>query len=135
AYAEGGCGASTCAPLWYGRYSALSTGGPPTVANGIVYDLNSVDFEAFKARGCASPCLALWTQPIAGPGQVAVSGGVVYVAGLDGTVSGEPPTLFALGAATGKTLWTAPLPSVGDQSAPIVANGVVYVNSNDGSGL
>jgi outer membrane protein assembly factor BamB len=134
AYAEAGCGASTCAPLWYGTYGGLETGAAPVVANGVVYELTEFALRAFQARGCAtSPCQPLWADSIAGPGQVAVNGGVVYVAGLDETVAGRPPTLFALDAATGSTIWKASLPSASDQSAAVVANGVVYVDATGGS--
>jgi outer membrane protein assembly factor BamB len=59
----------------------------------------------------------------AGP---AVSGGVVYIAGYNGSIE----AMTALKATTGAVIWTQPMGS-SSESSPVVVNGVVYVGCDD----
>ncbi len=140
-----GCarGGGSCPPLWTG-----TTGGAifasPAVSNGVVY-IGSADgklyaFDAAGLIGCSgSPktCSPLWTSVATGgviSGSPAVVNGVVY----DGSADGK---LYAFDAAgvtgcsgspkTCNPLWTAASGGLFDTSAPAVANGVVYIGSDD----
>jgi outer membrane protein assembly factor BamB len=63
----------------------------------------------------------------------AVAKGMVYIgASVTGQHGSSSGTLYALNARTGKTVWSAPVAS-GITSSPAVANGVVYVGSDDGT--
>jgi outer membrane protein assembly factor BamB len=57
---------------------------------------------------------------------ITIANGVVYISNYNGD------TEFAFNAATGAQLWTAPLSSWGTVGA-VVANGIVYVGSDDGT--
>jgi outer membrane protein assembly factor BamB len=139
AYDASGCGASTCAPRWWASLSDPNSGElteTVAVSNGLVYLPSPSGLYAFRVGGCAaSPCHPVWTFTGGtggfGANAVAISHGVVYIVGS----SGAPATsgLFALDAKTGTVMWKAQLPAVNEESNPVVANGVVYVNSNDDS--
>jgi outer membrane protein assembly factor BamB len=136
-----------CTPLWTADASILSGQGifsSPAVANGMLYvgsnDHNLYAFDAAGNANCsgsAMTCEPLWTADTAGSVQSspAVANGVVYV-------GSNPSNLYAFDAAgntncsgTPKTctaLWTSiNLGDSGVVSSPAVANGVVYVGSND----
>ena len=95
----------------------FAAGGWPVaaVADGIVYVAGS----AFYALDAADGTL-LWSHPN-GSGPPALWAGSVYVTNGDGT--------FALDADTGDEIWHAP---TGSTSGAVVANGVVYVTSEQG---
>jgi outer membrane protein assembly factor BamB len=140
----------TCTPLWTGATGYVIEFSSPAVANGVVYigsaDGNLYAFSAAGTTNCSGTpktCKSLWTAA-AGRSVVsspAVANGVVYV----GSTNGGPPDnkLYAFSAAgttncsgTPKVctpLWTGATPTGADfgQSSPAVANGVVYVGSQD----
>jgi outer membrane protein assembly factor BamB len=145
---------ATCAPLWTATFGPFAgTDASPAVANGVVYiDATDGNFYAFDAAGAincsGSPkeCKPLWTADIgstvASHSSAAVANGIVYIPSTNGN-------LYAFDAAakkncTGGTknktctpLWTAsfafpPGGEGGEQSSPAVANGVIYLNSEDG---
>jgi outer membrane protein assembly factor BamB len=135
----------TCDPLWT---SVVAGGGfdtsAPAVSNGVVYvgsdDGKLYAFDAAGVTGCSgSPkiCDPLWTAALGSIySSPAVANGVVYVGSFD---DGK---LYAFSAAgvtgcsgspkTCNPLWTGATGGYIDTSSPAVANGVVYVGSNDG---
>ncbi|MBV9487133.1 MAG: PQQ-binding-like beta-propeller repeat protein [Frankiaceae bacterium] len=129
AYNAAGCGNPNCPPVWDANLGSEwdASVHTPVVSNGSVYVTgDDTRVYAFKVGGCAaSPCAPRWTfdRGINIGTTPAVSHGVVYVAGDLG--------LEALDAGTGALLWHGDLPSVSDESSPVVANGVVYVTSGD----
>jgi outer membrane protein assembly factor BamB len=130
AYAAGGCGRSSCSPLWKGRAGPESIlDSSPAVAGGVVY-VGSFDDKlyAFDADGCGRAlCDPLWVGPTGGPieSSPTVVGGVVYIGSNDGKLYA-----FAAGGC-GQTscspLWTGSTGSPIYASSPAVARGVVYV--------
>ena len=119
--------AKTGAPLW--SSSVVDGTSSPAVVGGVVYASGRV-----LAALNAGPGAALWSASLGGPlvtpgGSPAVAKGTVYigafVAGQHGSSSG---ILYAVNAHSGKTIWSAPVPSA-ITSSPAVANGVVYVGS------
>ena len=130
-----------CQPLW-----TAPTGGPvhspPAVANGVVYvgsdDRLLYAFDAAGSTNCSgSPttCTPLWTATGAG-GSPAVANGTVYATGggalhaFDAAgstnCSGSPKTC--------QPLWTTGALDLTQLSAPAVANGLVYIGTDDCSG-
>jgi outer membrane protein assembly factor BamB len=143
----------TCTPLWTGA-TGYGVNSSPAVANGVVY-VGSLDGKlyAFSTAAGSSNCTTtgtppvktctpLWTATI-GPADrgtsssPSVANGVVYI--------GSAGKLYAFSAAAGSTncittgtppaktctpLWTG---ATGNAvfSSPAVANGVVYVGSED----
>ncbi len=123
--------AKTGAQLW--SSSILKGTSSPAVVGGVVYCSGGV-LAAFNAETGA----VLWSESPGGPTSIlgdspAVAKNVVYVGasvpGQHGSFSGM---LYALNAKTGKTIWSASVAS-GITSSPAVANGVVYVGSDDGA--
>jgi outer membrane protein assembly factor BamB len=130
AFPVGGCGTTTCAPLW--TASTVSTPGSPAVANGRVY-VGGADgkLRVFDASGCAtSPCAALWSGTTGGPiySSPGVANGVVYV-GSDDT------KLYAFaaadcGSATCSPLWSAVPDGGAVRSSPAIAAGRVFITGS-----
>jgi outer membrane protein assembly factor BamB len=135
----------TCTPLWTG--AGATQGGlssSPAVTNGVVYvgSLNGklYAFSAAGTTGCSGTpkaCKPLWTGATGSEidSSPAAAYGVVYVGSNDGK-------LYAFSAAgttgcsgtptTCKPLWTGATSSTAAiGSSPAVANGVVYVGSDD----
>jgi outer membrane protein assembly factor BamB len=137
-----------CFPLWTGATGGAIGDSSPAVANGVVYvgasDGKLYAFSADGTTGCSGPvtdrtCTPLWTGATANSGvsltSPAVAKGVVFVGSTDdnlyafsanGTTgcSGTPKIclpLWGYGATGGRIF-----------SSPAVANGVVYVGSEDG---
>jgi len=108
------------------KWSA-ATGGAisssPAVANGVVY-VGSTDTHlwAFDAKTGA----VRWAFFTGGPitSSPSVVNGVVYVGSTEGN-------LYSFDAATGKRRWTSGTFGPIDFSSPAVANGTVFVASND----
>ena len=142
----------TCSPLWTGNTYAGGIMSSPAVANGVVYvGTENGYLWAFDADGgaahCSSgtkACTPLWISPVAaGPffTSPTVANGTVYIGSGDrGDSTG---TLYAYDAAGGTScpvdssnykecppLWTATVPGA-IRSSPAVANGVVWVGSDD----
>ena len=81
AFAAGGCGAATCAPLWSGDGGAAAT-SPPAVASGVVYSGEAGAVNAFDAAGCrAATCPPLVSVALTGlaPHGLSVALGKVFV--------------------------------------------------------
>ena len=93
AFAAGGCGAATCAPLWTGA-DVTASGGGPVVAGGVVYAGARGGVAAFAAGGCgATTCPA--------SARVAVAGEVRHLTVAQGrlfVVSANPGRLTAFSA-------------------------------------
>ena len=131
-----------CQPLWTAPTTG-SAGTSPNVISGIVY-IGGSSVEAFDANGvtdCSGTpkvCQPLWTSASnASFNSPAVANGVLYATG-DSTGNDK---VFAY-SANGTTncsgtptmcqpLWTATMGTTSSTSAPAVANGVVYAESND----
>jgi outer membrane protein assembly factor BamB len=140
----------TCTPLWTAVTAGEIFFSSPAVSTGTVYvgagGLGSSDtlyaFDAAGTKNCSgSPkvCHALWTATTAGPASPpAVTNGRVYV----GVFGGSLDTFDAAGvtgcSGTPKTcvpLWTAPTGAFSENSAPAVANGVVYIGSGESTAV
>jgi hypothetical protein len=131
AYAAGGCGGPTCAPIWSATF--------PTSASATMAGETGPVFVIAESALIALDRTAggeLWRVPFdvgSGAGGMALADGVAYVTV---TPSGGAPSLVALdaggcGAATCTPLWTAALPGTW-ATAPAVAGGVVYVSTTGG---
>ena len=145
-----GCSGSpkSCTPLWTAAAGGDLSYSPPTVANGVVYvgsyvwDHTLYAFDAAGVTGCSgSPksCAPLWTATtgFAIDSSPTVANGVVYIGSNDGKLyafdasgvthcSGSPKTCTPLWTATTGAVTYYPA-----HSSPAVANGVVYIGSND----
>ena len=135
------CTGGTCLPLWTGATGAAVTSSP-AVANGVVYvgskDGKLYAFDAAGKTNCAAAaCLPLWTGTTSGPveSSPAVIGGVVYVGSDDGRLyaydaAAKTNCTTILTTTTCLPIWNA---TTGGpvKSSPAVANGVVYVGSDD----
>ncbi len=125
--------AKTGAQIWSSSILGTVNTSSPAVVGGVVYAGGRV-VAAFNATTGA----VLWSVSPGGslsiPGDSpAVAKGMVYIgASVTGQHGSSSGTLYALNARTGKTVWSAPVAS-GITSSPAVANGVVYVGSDDGT--
>lgn len=95
----------------------------PLVANGVLYTSN-YDGSSIYALNASTGDL-LWKYSVEG-----VNYGPFLFAVKDGTAYASYDKLYALNANTGTLLWSA---TGGFLGTPTVANGVVYVGSQDGS--
>jgi hypothetical protein len=140
-YRASGCGASVCRPLWSAAIGG-SAEAAPAVANGVAYVAGSKRLFAFPAAGCGqATCSPLWrttqlggVEAFMGSGP-AVSGGTVYVASSDTSVSIGRMYAFAAagcGQQTCAPKWRGQISGGGFEVTPAVANGVVYAGSTDG---
>lgn len=114
----------------------------PVVANGSVY-FGSFDFLGANSNVYSLNALtgkANWSYAVSGCGidsSPTIANGVLYVGSdgsggyEDGCVSNN--NLFALNATTGNFQWSTYIggPDSSNNSSPTVANGVLYVGSND----
>jgi outer membrane protein assembly factor BamB len=145
----------TCKPLWTAAPGGeLGAGMYPAVANGVLYiggapggDQILYAFSAAGTTNCSGKrtktCKPLWVGPRLEGGNTApaVANGVIYI-------EGEVNRLYAFSAAadttncsgsrtkTCKPLWAGIIPAhlnpIGDfSSSPAVANGVVYIGSDN----
>jgi outer membrane protein assembly factor BamB len=155
-----GCssGGGACTPLWVGATTGGAIGSSPAVDNGVVY-VGSYDHKLYAyAVGCSSgggTCTPLWTGATGGAiaSSPAVANGVVYVGSVDHklyafAVTGDwtqfhnspsrqgyntaEHVLSAANVAALGVKWTGGTGGA-ISSSPAVANGVVYVGSNDNS--
>jgi outer membrane protein assembly factor BamB len=133
AYAEGGCGAQTCQPLWRGNAGPQSIlQSSPAAFDGTIF-VGSFDGKlyAFPAAGCGTDlCDPLWTGTTGGhiESSPTIVDGVLYVGSND-------HKLYAFDAhGCGQTscapLWTGNAGGTIFDSSPAVADGVVYVNTD-----
>ncbi len=139
-----------CQALWT-YHSGGSVVSSPAVVNGVVYagDLlaNVSAFDAAGNTNCSGTpkvCAPLWTTNLNSQEGIfsspAVANGTVYI-GDQCNISGpfleplcnNPPYFFALNAATGAVRWTAINTPHAILSSPGVANGLVFVGSEDGN--
>ena len=99
----------------------------PAVANGVVY-VGSYDGNVYALDASSGRRLWAYQTGSVVASSPAVVGGVVYV----GSAGSNPPPgyLYALRANTGKELWSF---EAGVSSAPVIADGVVYVSAEDAS--
>ena len=113
-------------PTLYASYGGLS------VANGTVY-LAAADFGSLNYVYAlnASTGATIWKSQTVGlfsdESTPAVANGMVYVAGRS--------TVYGISATAGALIWQKALPSAAGALSPIVANGVVYVESFEVGGL
>jgi len=118
---------SPCAPLWLGQ----SASAAPAVGSGAVFsDAGFVNngFNAFPdTASCSTPCSPLWTG-LTNSGTTraaAVAGSSVYLSEGDGTLAAFPVACTTICSPS----WTAFIG--GFVSDPAVANGVVYVGTDN----
>src|SRR5207247_2740924 len=131
----GGCGQSTCLPLWQAADNLNFFDGSPAVAKGKVYIGLENGVNVYAAAGCGqSQCGPLWT--LFGSGEQAavlssptVANGVVYAGRNTGEVlagSASP-----CGSQVCSQMWSG---AIGDQlvtSSPTAVDGTVYIGSAD----
>jgi outer membrane protein assembly factor BamB len=134
----------TCTAKWSGAiWAGNSISSSPSIAGGVVYVgrpgfLYAFD-EAGKTNCVAASCKPLWTAATGSTSSYsspAVANGTVFINSTDGK-------LYAFSAAgstgcsgTPKTctpLWTAVQGNNAAFSSPAIANGVIYVTSNNNS--
>jgi outer membrane protein assembly factor BamB len=148
AYAVGCASGGTCDPLWTGAITGSYMASSPAVATGVVY-VGSQDGKlyAFDAAGGAANCTGsapartctpLWTATTGTPiySSLTVANGVLYVGSNDHNLyafDAAGGAANCTGSAPGRTctpLWTGAT-GAAIFSSPAVANGVVYVGSQD----
>ena len=136
---------TACTPLWtatlFGRTLAS-----PAVAGGMVFITTTFGkveaFDATGSAGCSGTpkvCSPLWTSELIGgaarDSSPAVAHGVVYAGAFDGKLYAYDASGSTGCTGVPKTctpLWTAETTADSPvESSPAVANGVVYVGSND----
>ncbi|HEY1708398.1 MAG TPA: PQQ-binding-like beta-propeller repeat protein [Rhizomicrobium sp.] len=115
--------ATTGATVW--TQTLAQSDASPIVVNGIIYvACNNGTMYALKAATGA----LLWSSTLGGTvtqsSDAAVVDGTVYV--------GSGSAIYALDAATGAQIWSFATGSTIERS-PSVANGIVYVGSDDGN--
>ena len=133
---------TVCQPLWIAPTTG-SAGTAPDVVNGVVY-IGGSSVEAFDAKGvtdCSGTpkvCQPLWTsRSNASFTSPAVASGVLYTTG--GTTGNDKVFAYSANGTTNcsgtptvcSPLWTGTMGTTSSTSAPAVANGVVYAESND----
>ena len=134
----------TCKPLWAGATGTDAIISSPAVANGVVYTPSGHGkLYAFSAAGTTAcsgtpkTCKPLWTGTsrwgiLSSP---AVTNGVVYAGAADSKLyafSAAGTTACSGTPKICKPLWTGTTDALDySDSAPVVANGVVYVGSSD----
>jgi eukaryotic-like serine/threonine-protein kinase len=137
AFNAAGCGSITCSALWTGQ-TGDKIDSAPAVANGVVYiGSNDHKLYAFNATGCGSAiCSALWTGQMDSrvESSPAVANGVVYIGSNTGKFYAFKAT--GCGSTICSALWTGQMGTFQVnlepvESSPTVANGVVYMGSND----
>ncbi len=115
----------------------LIFGGPPLVADGIIYACGTADSDTkttalYAVR--AATHRQLWQQPMGVsqfPPSMTIAGDVIFAAFTRSSRTSSPGDLNAVNAATGKPLWKVEVAS-GAYPAPVVAAGVVYSGGNNG---
>jgi outer membrane protein assembly factor BamB len=136
AFNANGCGSSFCSPLWsstgHGMFHSSAA-----VSNGLVYVGNDDgNLYVFNTSGSIMWTATLNSAIFSSP---AVSNGVVYVtAGQPNSIIGTRLYAFDAAGVTNclankcQPLWSGAL-NGGSSSSAVVANGVVYLSSDDGN--
>ena len=131
----GGCGRSTCNPLWRAVDNQNFFDGSPAVANGRVYIGLESEVGVYAASGCGrSTCTPLWMDFAAGSQAAIVSSptvanGVVYVGRNTGEVLAWPAA--SCGQSVCQSIWSGPTGDPIVSSSPTVVNGKLYIGSAD----
>jgi eukaryotic-like serine/threonine-protein kinase len=121
--------ASTGSLLWQSTSYTVYGLPVPAVANGVVYfsTCSVCDGDGNVNALNATTGAVLWAQELSYfEDSPAIAAGIVYVA----PENWGSPYLFALYAETGNTLWEHTMNAFA-ASSPVIANGVVYVGSED----
>jgi outer membrane protein assembly factor BamB len=131
----------TCQPLWTASLGHID--GTPAIANGVLY-VGSTDnklyaFDGRGVRNCSGTpkaCTPLWTAATGGPisASPAVAYNTVYIGSTDLKLYAYDARGITNCSSTPKTcspLWTAPTTGSIQTSSAAIANGVVFVGSND----
>ena len=112
--------ADTGAQIWSFDTNANS-GSTPTVAEGIVY-VGSLNRGLFALN--ATSGAEIWNSPTnIWHSSFAVAGGVIY--------AGNDNGMYALNAYTGAQIWNYTPSNININSAPAIANGILYMKSGD----
>jgi outer membrane protein assembly factor BamB len=148
---SGGCEGTplVCAPRWQATVGVVSASMPvgPSVVGGTVYvygsDGNLYAFDAAGNTNCSGDpktCTPLWTAATGGLllslSSPAIANGVAYIGSTDGRLYAFDATGDTNCSGIPKTcapLWTAVTADEIVHSSPAVANGVVYIGSQDHS--
>jgi outer membrane protein assembly factor BamB len=125
-----------CTALWSGSPGVPQSS--PAIANGIGYQVSAGTLEAFDANGCSSaplPCSQKWSgNPSTSPTTPAVTSDFLYIGSDDGKLRAfKTAASFPQCIGTPKICNPAWTRTTGGavRSSPAVANGVVYVGSDD----
>jgi outer membrane protein assembly factor BamB len=142
AFSVHGCGATICDPLWTGVAGGHLVNGS-AVGGGMVFiPSDDGNLYAFSASGCASsPCAPLWTADLGGPSfdiVPTIAHGQVFVQttvslGEDNGYRIAAFRVAGCGAATCAPLWQGDLDEQGYEGAAAVANGLLYVATQNTS--
>ena len=112
--------AATGKLLW-----ATSSGGlSPAVSKGTVYIDSFFGLCAYAAAGGTNLWCAGTNYLPDAPSAAVVADSIAYFGSAVGSI-------FAINAATGEQLWSAPISANNAASSPAVANDVVYINGDD----
>jgi outer membrane protein assembly factor BamB len=136
-----------CVPMWTttGVPESSSNTGSPAIAGGVIYIANSTlyAFDAAGSTDCSGTpkvCAPLWTAATSGGATYsapAVANGTVYVGAWNGLLyafdaAGATNCSVSDNTRTCTPLWTA-IASNSIGGTPAVANGFVYIVSEDGT--
>jgi len=112
--------AATGTLLWATNSGGLS----PAVSKSTVYIDSFFGLCAYAAAGGTNLWCAGTNYLPDAPSAAVVVDGIAYFGSAVGSI-------FAINAATGEQLWSAPISANNAASSPAVANGVVYINGDD----
>jgi hypothetical protein len=115
-----------CTPLWSATIGLVAD--TPVVADGVVYAVTGTGLHALATGVSGAGQTPLWQAPVAGGTAPAVDGDQLFVGSTGGVAA------FAAGgcgAPSCTSVWTG-VTGGAVSSPPSVANGVVYVTSDDG---
>lgn len=115
-----------CTPLWSASIGLVAD--TPVVADGVVYAVTGTGLNALATGVTGAGQTPLWQAPVSGGTAPAVDGGRLFVGSTGGV---EVFGAAGCGAASCAPVWTG-VTGGAVSSPPSVANGVVYVASDDG---
>jgi hypothetical protein len=120
-----------CAPIWTSSDIAPSY-NPPVVGNGVVFSSPITGpFAAFAANGSSSN--PLWTALVSSI-PLAIGGSVLYAEAGNTVYAFDVSGQAGCARSVCSPLWSATVGSSSYPSTAIVANGTLYVSSQDTSG-